>query len=506
MPVLRRLLGYGRPHWPDAARAVACMLALGVTTGLYAYLMGPALRFVLSGGAEGLGFLGALLPALARADRARALWFFPAVILAIGVVKGVAYLGQFYWMGLFGQRVAMGVRRDLFAKLASLSPVQQSRELTGDLLSRFSADVAAVELAATYTTASYFRDGLQIVILLGVAIALDWRVALGTLAIVPIAAVPVSRFTRAFMRRTREGQAKLGELAGQIQEGLGGLKTIQAFNGQSAEMSRFGGHAELHRKAMTHAGWARAAVPSLMEVLAAIAIATALGLATWSRAIPPEKLVSLLAAVVLVYQPAKDLGRVGQFALQAAAAGERIFYVLDQQPLVGDAPGATALGKPRQGIRLEAVHFSYGARAALNGVDLDIPAGQVTALVGPSGSGKSTLASLLLRFARPDRGQIRVDGCDVERATAQSVRAEFALVTQESLLFSETVADNIAFGRPRASPEQIEEAARVAQADGFIRALPHGYQTRVGERGVVLSGGQKQRICLARALLADAPV
>jgi subfamily B ATP-binding cassette protein MsbA len=271
-------------------------------------------------------------------------------------------------------------------------------------------------------------------------------------------------------------------------------------------MSRFGRHAELHRRAMTHAGWARAAVPSLMEVLAAIAIATALGLATWSRAIPPEKLVSLLAAVVLVYQPAKDLGRVGQFALQAAAAGERIFYVLDQRPLVGDVPGAMALGKLRQGIRLEAVHFSYGARAALNGVDLDIPAGQVTALVGPSGSGKSTLASLLLRFARPDRGEIRVDGCDVERATAQSVRAEFALVTQESLLFSETVADNIAFGRPRASAEQVEEAARVAQADGFIRALPHGYQTRVGERGVVLSGGQKQRICLARALLADAPV
>jgi subfamily B ATP-binding cassette protein MsbA len=503
---LRRLLAFGTPHRGLAFRAFACMLVLGATTGLYAYLIGPALHFLLSGGAEGLGLAGKVLPALAGVDRDRALWLLPVAIVAIGLVKGVAYLGQFYWMGLFGQRLALGVRRALFERLATLSPIDQSKELTGDLLSRFSADVGAVELAATYTIASYVRDGLQIVILVGVAIALDWRVALLTGIVVPLAAWPVSRLTRVFMGLTREGQRRLGEIAGQVQEGIGGLKTIQAFNGQAAELERFGAHAASHQRAMIRAGWARGAVPGLMEVLAAAAVATALGYAAWSRAIPAENLVSLLAAVVLIYQPAKDLGRVGQFALQAAVAGERIFAILDRPPRLTDRPGARALPPVRTGVRLEGIRFSYGARTALQGLDLEVPVGQVTALVGGSGGGKSTVTSLLLRFARPDAGRLLLDGVDADQATVASVRAQFALVTQEALLFSATVWDNIAFGRPAASWAEVEAAARIAQAEDFIRALPNGYQTKVGERGVVLSGGQKQRICLARALLAEAPV
>ena len=493
-------------HRGTLTLAFGCMVVLGVTTGAYAYLMGPALRFLLTGGREGLGLAGRLFPALASADRSRALWLFPVVIVAIGVVKGLAYLGQFYWMGLFGQQVVAELRRRLFAHLCALSPVQLARERTGDLLSRLSADMTHVEVAATYAVGSAVRDGLQIVILVGVALVLDWSLALGTLVALPLAVLPASRLTRSVLRRTRTGQAQLGLLAAQLAEGLGGLKTIQAFGARQAELSRFESHASAHRRDMIHAAWARGAVPGLMEVLAAGAIAGALAYAGATRSIPPENLISVLTAVVLIYQPAKELGRASQMALQAAVASERIFEVLDRPHPVADRPGLAEAPPLRQGVVLEEVRYAYGERAALCGLSLEIPVGKVTALVGPSGGGKSTVAALLLRFDRPQGGRILLDGEDVEGLSARSVRGQFALVSQEALLFAASVRENIHFGRPGASQEEVEAAARVAHADDFIRKLPQGYDTKVGERGVVLSGGQKQRLCLARAVLAGAPV
>jgi subfamily B ATP-binding cassette protein MsbA len=207
-----------------------------------------------------------------------------------------------------------------------------------------------------------------------------------------------------------------------------------------------------------------------------------------------------------VYQPVKDLGRVTQFAMQAGAAGERLFALLDLHHPVADVPGATAAPELKQEIRVEDVRFSYGERRALDGLTLELPVGKVVALVGPSGGGKSTLTNLLLRFERPQEGRLLFDGVDVDGYTAASVRAKFALVTQEPLLFSGSVLDNLRYARPEATREEVEAAARVANADGFIRALPEGYDTRVGERGVKLSGGQRQRLCIARAVLSRAPV
>ena len=503
--MLRRLLRFSRPHWPLLLLAFGCMVVLGATTGIYAYLMGPALRFLLEGGAGGLGLPARLFPALARVDRSTVLWLFPALIVLVGVVKGLSYLGQFYWMGLYGQKVVGDLRRAVFWKLTSLSPLQLSREREGDLLSRFTSDVAAVEAAATYAVASYLRDGLQIAILVGVALFLDWKIAGFALLVLPLSVVPAARLTRSVLRRTRDAQGQLGEIAAQIKEGLSGLRTIQAFNAEAAERARFDTHARAHQGALIRAGWARGAVPGVMELLAAGALASALGYAVRAR-LPPEHLVSVLTAIILVYQPAKDLGRVTQFALQAAVAGERIFQLLDAGHPVPPATGLPRARRLEKELRLEDVHFRYGDRPALSGCSFAARAGQVTALVGPSGAGKSTVTQLLLRFARPDRGRIWIDGEDVESFAPDSVRESFALVTQESLLFSTTVLENIRFARPDASPKEVEAAARIASAHEFIEALPRGYDTPVGERGVVLSGGQKQRLCLARAVLAGAPV
>jgi subfamily B ATP-binding cassette protein MsbA len=485
--------------------AFACMTVLGLATGAYAYLMGPALRFLLSGGSEGFG--GAQpVPWLSDLPREAALWGFPVVVLTVGLVKGVGYLGQFYFMGYFAQKVVADLRKDLFLRLTSLSPAQLARERMGDLLSRFSADVQAVEMAAMYTVGSYLRDSLQVVVLAGVALSISPLLGAVMLGVIPLAALPASKLTRKALKRTREGQVQLGHLAGQLQEGLGGLRTIQAFNGQAAELARFSAHARAHEEALVRAAWARGGVPGLMEVLAAAALAGALAYTAARQTMEPEALLSFLTALVLVYQPVKDLGRVTQFAMQAGAAGERLFSLLDLHHPVADVPGATEAPELKQEIRVEGVRFSYGERRALDGLTLELPVGKVVALVGPSGGGKSTLTNLLLRFERPQEGRLLFDGVDVDGYTAASVRAKFALVTQEPLLFSGSVLDNLRYGRPEATREEVEAAARVANADGFIRALPEGYETLVGERGVKLSGGQRQRLCIARAVLSRAPV
>ncbi len=502
---LKRLLRYARPHTGVLLSALGCMVLLGLGTGAYAYLMGPALRFLLSGGSEGFGG-AAPVPWLSSLPREALVWGFPVVVLGVGVFKGVGYLGQFYFMGLFAQKVGRDVRRDLFLRLTGLSPSQLSHHRVGDLLARFSTDVNYVEAAAMYTVGAYLRDVLQVVVLAGVALSLSPVMGGLMLLVIPLAALPASKLTRKVLKGTREGQSQLGQLAGQLHEGLGGMRTIQAFNGQVAELARFSAHAKAHEEAVVGAAWARGAVPGVMEVFAAAALAGALAYAAMNRLMEPEALLSLLTALILVYQPVKELGRVTQFAVQAGAAGERIFALLDLRHPVEDAPDAVPAPELKRSLSLEGVRFAYGERKALDGLTLELPVGQVTALVGPSGGGKSTVTSLLLRFERPQAGQLLVDGVDADRYTAASVRAHFALVTQEPLLFSGSVLENLRFARPDATLEEVEAAARVANADGFIRALPQGYDTRIGERGVTLSGGQRQRLCIARAVLSRAPV
>ncbi|MBL8955896.1 MAG: ABC transporter ATP-binding protein, partial [Myxococcaceae bacterium] len=471
------------------------MAIVGLTTGAYAWLMGPALHFLLTGGTEGLGAVHHLVPSLATLDRDSALWVLPFVALAIGAVKGVAYLAQFYTVGLYGQRVVIDLRRRLFVRLVGLSPRQLSGQLRGELLARFTSDVANVEYAATYTLASYFRDTVQIVILGAVAFTLAWKLALVLLVAVPIAAWPAARLSRALLARLREGQDALGALSAQVHEGVGALRTLQVFNARAAELARFDRRASMLRRALERAGWVGAATPGLMELLAAVSVAAVLSVAVGLHFAGPEELVSFIAAVVLAYQPAKDLGRLSGYGLQAAASLERLDAVLALAPATPDAPGAVPLPPLRQHIVVEGVGFDWAdGRPALVGCSLEIVKGQKVALVGASGGGKSTLLALLLKFERPARGMLTLDGVDLERATLASVRAQFALVTQEPLLFSATVRDNLLLARPDATDVDLEAALRAASAYDFVQRLPKGWHTPIGERGVTLSGGERQRL------------
>ncbi|MGQ0507047.1 MAG: ABC transporter transmembrane domain-containing protein, partial [Myxococcaceae bacterium] len=263
MKKLFRLWPYARPQARLLLSAFGFMIVLGLATGLYAYLMGPLLRFLLTGGDDGLGAITRWAPSLRDLDRQRWLWVLPLLLVAIGVVKGVAYLGQFYSMGLFGHRVGVALRRALFTRLSQLSPIQLSQQRAGDLLSRLSTDVAAVETAANYAVGAYLRDGIQVVVMLGVAIYSEWKIALASLVVVPLTVVPAVRLTRSFLKRTRQAQAQLGAMAAQVREGVQGIRTVQAFAARTTELERFEAQVQAQLKAQGRAAWASAAVPSV---------------------------------------------------------------------------------------------------------------------------------------------------------------------------------------------------------------------------------------------------
>ncbi len=491
------------------------MAVLSLATAAYVNLLGPALEFLFTGRAGAMAGLGRFLPAsvdlgavLARADRMQILAALPFVIVAVSVVKGLAYFGQFYLMGMVGQRVVADLRKALFDHLLVLSPGFYARRHSGDILQRFSADVLSVDTAISNAVASYVRDGLTVVVMLASCFLLDWRMSLVAFGAVPITLLPIVRLAKRLKRVTSHAQSTAGQLAEMVQEALSGIRVVQAYGMERWESRRFADANARLVRILRRSFLVRAFSSPLMEVMGAAGLAAAIwwvGGRILNGELQPGKFFSFVGAVLLLYTPVKQLGRVGQLALQGAAAGERIFEILDAQSTVPDA-GHDVLPPFRAAVRYEDVSFAYGARTVLRGLSLEIRKGEVVALVGSSGGGKTTIANLLPRFWDVGAGRITIDGRDVREVTLASLRAQMALVTQETVLFNDTVRANIAYGRPEISLAAVERAARLAQAHEFIMAMPQGYDTPIGERGTLLSGGQRQRLAIARAFLKDAPL
>jgi ATP-binding cassette, subfamily B, bacterial MsbA len=510
-----RLFRYAAPYKWRFVAAFACMFVLAAATTAYVNLLGPALDFLFTGRTTSAQSLARVLPKwvdvegfLATVDRREMLKILPLAIIAVSLVKGLAFFGQSFLMSTTASKMISDLRRALFGNLVKLPPAFHARHHTGDLISRFSADVQMVQSAVTDAIATYLRDGLMVVVMLINCFVLDWQLSLVVFGAIPITLFPIVRIAKRLRASSGGSVASLGYISERALETLSGIRVVQSFCAEDYEGRRF---------AQANRNWlgfdrkiaaVRAFSSPLMEVMAAVGIAAAIG---WvgGRILDGQmdagKFFSFIAAVLLLYTPVKQLGRVGQTAILGAMAGARLFEIIDARSSVPDT-GTAVLPPPQVAIRYEQVRFAYGDRPTLDGIDLEIRKGEVVALVGPSGGGKTTLANLLPRFWDPQGGAITVDGRDIREVTLKSLRDQIAIVGQETVLFSDTVRANIAYARPDASMEDVERAARVAQAHEFIDQLPQRYETKVGERGVLLSGGQRQRIAIARAVLKNAPI
>ncbi|HEX7487881.1 MAG TPA: ABC transporter transmembrane domain-containing protein [Anaeromyxobacteraceae bacterium] len=515
MSAYLRLLRFVAPYRARFIAALACMVVLALSTAAYVNLLGPVLEFLFTGRAQAVASLGRFLPSsldlggwLQRVDRERVLALLPVFIVGVALVKGVAYFGQFYLMGMVSQRVIADLRTAMFDHLLGLSPAFFAKRHSGDLMSRFSADVQAVETAVSYAVSSYIRDGLTIIVMLVNCFVLDWRLSLMAFVAVPVTLLPIVRFAKRLKRVTQQSQSTLGRISELVQEALSGIRVVQAFGMERWESERFREENRRWLRIIRKSFLVRALSSPLMEVMAAVGLSLAI---SWvgGRILRGEleagKFFSFVAAVLLLYGPVKQLGKVGQIALQGGAAAERLFEILDARTAVPDA-GTAVLPRFAREVRFEEVTFAYDDRPVLEAVGFTLKKGEVLALVGSSGGGKSTIANLLPRFWDPTGGRVTLDGVDLRDATLASLRAQLAVVSQETVLFNDTVRANIAYGRPDVSAEEVERAARMAHAHDFIAALPQGYETQVGEKGVLFSGGQRQRIAIARAFLKDAPI
>jgi len=430
--------------------------------------------------------------------------------LALALVKGIADYGEAVLMTRVGQRVIADVQIALFARLMRADLAYFHAHPSGTLISRFTSDAALLRNAAANVLAGIGKDAVTVVFLVGVMFYQDWLLALVSFFVFPLAIRPIVAIGRRIRRVTANAQAEIGQFTTLLSQTFQGARHVKAYGMEEYEERRAAGLIERLFALIDRGTRTRSRASPMMEALGGTAIAVVIlygGHQVISGARTPGALFSFITALLLAYQPLKSLANLNASLQEGLAAAQRIFEVLDVEPTIREMPGAPSLRIAGGEIRFESVSFGYVPRTpVIDSLSLTIPAGHTVALVGPSGAGKSTILNLIPRFYDIERGRITIDGQDLRRVTIASLRSAIALVAQEVSLFDDTVRANIAYGRFGASAAEIEEAARAAAADAFIRELPQGYDTMVGEHGVRLSGGQRQRIAIARAMLKNAPI
>jgi ABC-type multidrug transport system fused ATPase/permease subunit len=489
----RRRLGVlvrlARPYRARAALAVVTLLGFTLVALLPPYLAKLA---VDEGIAEGdLGMLSVVVVAF----------------VAAGIAAFALSGAQTYFTGWVGERALADLRIQLFAHLQRLSLGYYERNRTGAIISRITNDVEALDQLVTDGLSSLVQNSLLLAGTAVVLFLLDWRLALATLVVIPLMAGATAWFRGRSNRAYRRVRERLGLVTATLAEDISGMRVVQSFTREPASQSTFRGVNERYRESNYETVVLNGLYFPAVDVLSSVATAIVLGFGG-ALVVDGSLTVGTLLAFTLYlanfFDPVQQLSQLYNTFLSAAAALDRITAVLDEEPDVTDVPGARELPRIDGHVRFEEVRFGYGdLPEVLHGLDLEVPSGTTVALVGHTGAGKSTIAKLLARFYDPREGRITIDGHDLRDVTQSSLRRQLGIVPQEGFLFSGTVAENIAFGRPGASRSEIEAAAEAVGADGFVHELPQGYDTELGERGFRLSLGQRQLVAFARALLAD---
>ena len=508
---LRRLLRYLLPHTGTFAIATLAMIVVAVLETATSALIVPIFDQAFARGsahpAETPFGLQRLIPASGLAA-----WRMIALLLVgFTIVKGIAEYFSTYLMAHIGQSSVLRLRQDLYSHLLSQSAAFFERHRTNYLVSRLISSAAAIEAAVTHTLRDMLREGFTLIAFLCASFYVSWRLTLGSLLIAPPVAGLTMRFGNSLRKLARESFEGNKRLTDTAQEALANHSIVKAYRAEAREQSRFTAVAQRVRRANLRSASISGMSPPIIELIGVLFIAALLFFAEREIRLGRMDLAQFVLFLILLfrsYDPMRKLSRLQNSMSQALAAARHVWEVMDEAAEVPERPNAVELPPLQREIRFADVHFGYGdeSRAVLRGIDLTVPAGKLVALVGQSGGGKSTLTKLLPRFHDPTSGAVLWDGIDLRDARVASLRRQLALVTQETVLFNDTVRYNITYGRPEAGEEQLHNAARTALAHDFIVELPDGYDTIIGERGIFLSGGQRQRLAIARAVLIDAPV
>lgn len=490
---MRRLIKEGiRPYRGTVAGAVVCMIAAAAATAGYALLMDPVVNYVFT------------------ERKAEFLWPVAMAVLATFMVKAAGEYGQGILMSKVGLSVIADMQKRLFGHLMRLDVSFYHTMPTGKILTRVVNDTAAMRYAVSNALIGIGKDLPAVIFLIGAMFYQDWLLASLTFFVFPIAILPIVKLGRRMRKVTTNTQEHQGLLTTYLEQAFQGIRVVKAYGMEDYERAKVGGLVTTLHGLSYKSSRVRSASSPIMELLGGAAI-TVVIVYGGARVIAGETTAgaffSFITALMLAYRPMKALANMNTNLQEGLAAAARNFEILDIEPHIRDREGDPDLVVREGNVRLEGVFFTYdGAKAALDGVDIDFPGGKTVALVGASGAGKSTVLNLLPRFFDVTDGRVTIDGQDVRDVSLTSLRAKIALVSQEITLFDDTIRANIAYGRHDASEEEIQAAARSAAAHDFILSLPDGYDTMVGERGLNLSGGQRQRLSIARAMLKNAPI
>lgn len=490
---LRLLATYIKPYRAYLLGAMVCMLAVAGATAANAYMMKPVLDTIFAGH-----------------DRAM-LNLMPAIIIGLGIIGGLGDYGQSMLMRYVGQKIIADMQVALFAHVMHADLSTFHDQTTGRLISRLTNDIQLLRQTVSNIVVGAIKESFTLVFLLGVMFLQSWQLSLIAFFILFFAVIPIVRLGKRMRKVADATQVSLGDFTQQLDETFTGVRVVKAYGRESFETMRVKSAIKSMLKLYMKAAKISAALGPMMSIVGATAIAAIVwygGNEVVKGTTTTGAFFSFITAMIMAYRPVRTIASLNSQLQEGLAASARFFSVMDTHPVIHDTPEARSLDIRAGTIVFDQVSFHYANsnHAGINDLSFEVPAGQTVALVGPSGGGKSTIMNLLLRFYDTQKGAISIDGQSIKSVTIASLRAATAFVSQEVVLFDDTVLANIAYGRLDASFDDIENAAKLAYAHDFIMALPQGYQTLIGPQGVKLSGGQRQRLSIARALLKNAPI
>jgi subfamily B ATP-binding cassette protein MsbA len=494
LTIYKRLISYLKPYWGKLILAALMMSVFAASQTFFAYLIKP------------------LMDDIFIARKTTMLHMVPFVVLITIIIRGFCDYGRYYLMADIGQRIIMDIRDQLYEHIQRLSVGFFVRTQTGVLISRLTNDVNLVQASVTNAVTGLVRESFTMIGLIGFVFYQDWQLALIAMVVFPLLIYPIYSFGQRLKRYSTKSMKVMGDVMSILDEAISGIRIVKTYNMEEYEKKRFNVENRRYYRNWMRRMAIRAISTPFMEIIAGFSVAFLLwfgGMRVINGVMTPGEFSAFIAALAMLYAPIRRLNNINIVIQEGIAAARRVFDLLDTEPEIKDKQDAIELVKAKGDIEYRDVMFTYNIAEeeyALKNISFCIEPGKKIAFVGESGAGKTTITNLLPRLFDVTSGMILVNNLDIRDYTVHSLRANIAMVTQEMVLFNDTIKANIAYGTNGASMETIIEAAKSANAHDFIMDIPDGYDTVIGEAGVRLSGGQRQRICIARAIIKDAPI